>query len=690
MLTAYPLETWTFRIVHVIGALALTFALFACFSFRGPDPEPDSRRRGPVDWALSSLGAAALVASVWALGVVVWIWDALGAGALRIDPEIETFWFGVPLLASAGLGILVGWLQRGPRGRTPLSEWALAVAAIASGAYLTVVFAYPNVRAMTDAPAFAPIGISFAATASVALILEATRRLAGLALVIIAGVFLAYAVGPELPAPFTNGGLSWKAVFSKIYTDFGVLGPTTAVSSTYIILFIIFAAVLQASRVGGYFVELSYALAGRARGGPAKVAIFSSGLMGTINGTSAGNVVATGAFTIPLMRRVGYPAQSAGAVEAAASAGGQILPPIMGAGAFIMAEITGVNYLDIAVAALIPAALYFLSVYFTVDFKAGRLGLTGMRAEDMPKLAAVARRSFLLLPICVLIGAMVLGYSPIRAGALATASAAVVSWLTPYRMTPLALYRAFARAGEMALQIIAVCACAGVIVGAIVITKLDQTLSQALLGAARDLSALIGQPGLNQLFALVFAMVVSIVLGMGMPTTAAYAIAGSVVAPGLEGLGFDKLTAHLFVFYYAVLSAITPPVALAAYAAAGISGANPMRTSITAFQVGLAAFIVPFMFAYNGALLAQGDWLEVARALATACVGVYLLAGAVEGWMWGARLGVFARFLAALAALFMIEGGLLSDAIGLGLAAASFALARLLNSGAARPSAGGL
>ncbi|MEM8820895.1 MAG: TRAP transporter fused permease subunit, partial [Pseudomonadota bacterium] len=425
------------------------------------------------------------------------------------------------------------------------------------------------------------------------------------------------------------------------------------------------------SKVGDYFVDFAFAAAGRARGGPAKVSVFASGLMGMINGTSAGNVVSTGALTIPLMKKVGYRPQSAGAIEAAASTGGQIMPPIMGAGAFIMAEITGIPYQDIAIAAIIPAILYFVSVYFMVDFEAAKLGMRGMREDELPKLANMVRQVYLFLPIIILIAALFMGYSVIRAGTLATVAAAVVSWFTPYRMGLGSVLKAFELAGVMSIQIIAVCACAGIIVGVISLTGVGARFSSVLL----DLAAA------SQLLALFFAMCIAILLGMGMPTTAAYAVAASVVAPGLVQLGIPTLTAHFFVFYFAVLSAITPPVALASYAAAGISGANPMETSVASFKIGIAAFIVPFMFFYNGALLMDGSWFDVLRAGLTATIGVFLLSGGVQGWFMGSKPMWFVRLGLLASALFMIEGGLLTDAIGVGTAAALFFLQKAIHRG---------
>ena len=663
-LPQFPMETWSFRIVHVAGALALGFLMFAASSFRDPD-----RAETPM------IGAAALLLlalALLSLGTAIFFGFQIRAGTLwnGVDPTIrfrETWFFGIPLLVASVGAVVLSWFHYRDRSGFAAPDAVLAVAAIAVATYLVTILATP-IRMSTGSD-FAPIGISFAATAGVALIMELTRRTAGLALIIIAGIFLVYVfVGQYLPGFLNAPAISWQRFFSQVYTDAGILGPTTAVSSTYIILFIIFAAFLQASKVGDYFVNFAFAAAGRARGGPAKVAIFASGLMGMINGTSAGNVVATGSLTIPLMKKVGYHKKTAGAVEAAASTGGQIMPPIMGAGAFIMAEITGIPYTEIAVAAIIPAVLYFVSVYFMVDFEAAKLGMRGMREDELPVFSKMVRQVYLFIPIIILIAALFMGYSVIRAGTLATVAAAVVSWLTPFRMGPRGIGKAFELAGTMSIQIIAVCACAGIIVGVISLTGVGARFSALLLGIAES----------SQLLALFFAMCIAILLGMGMPTTAAYAVAASVVAPGLVQLGIPTLTAHFFVFYFAVLSAITPPVALASYAAAGISGANPMETSVASFKIGIAAFIVPFMFFYNGAILMDGSWLEVIRAGVTAVFGVFLLSSGVQGWVMGGRAAWFLRVMVIAAALFMIEGGIITDLIGLGLTAAAYFAQKVL------------
>ncbi|WP_375258826.1 TRAP transporter permease [Citreimonas sp.] len=670
-----PMETWDFRTVHIAGALVLGFLLFAA---RGYDDRP-SRDRRVVSIAAIALLIPALVALSTAISFILQInsgelaqmgglttWSAFPGTELYTT---EVWWYGVPLLVATLGGIVLGYFEDRPRDRFAASDILMGLCAVTVAAYIIPIYG-TAARNSVGTP-FVPIGVAFAATAGSALILELTRRVAGMALVVITAVFLVYTFTAHMlpgilavQTPYT-----WKRFFGFLYTDAGILGPTTAVSSTYIILFIIFAAFLQASKVGDYFVNFAFAAAGRSRGGPAKVAIFASGLMGMINGTSAGNVVATGSLTIPLMKKVGYHKKTAGAVEAAASTGGQIMPPIMGAGAFIMAEITGIPYTEIAIAAIIPAVLYFVCVYFMVDLEAAKLGMRGMREDELPKFKAMIKRVYLFLPIVILIYALFMGYSVIRAGTLATAAAAVVSWLTPYRMGVRSIVKAFELAGIMSIQIIAVCACAGIIVGVISLTGVGARFSSLLLDIAAT----------SQLLALFFAMCISILLGMGMPTTAAYAVAASVVAPGLVQLGIPQLTAHFFVFYFAVLSAITPPVALASYAAAGISGANAMETSVASFKIGISAFIVPFMFFYNGALLMDGTWYEILRAGVTATVGVFLLSAGIQGWFIGGRVAWFIRVGLIIAALFMIEGGLITDLLGIGGAVALYFVQKLLN-----------
>jgi len=645
----YPLETWTYRLIHVGGGLALGFLLFSSglFGDSTVSGAPDRRR------FLLMLPGALAVSLAFGQTVAFYI-TAMGVDqAAAADAYLLTF--GWPLLFGTVWLIGMAWLMPDRRrGHLDAVDLFLALAAITSAIYIIYHAPLLRLRAGTGLAKEADM---YAALVGVILILEMARRLAGLALVIIAGIFVLYSfVGPWLPGILQHRGYSMTRFFTYVYTDQGILGPTTAISSTYIILFVTFAAFLQASRVGEYFVNFAFAIAGGARGGPAKVAVFASGLMGMINGTSAGNVVATGSLTIPLMKKVGYRPQFAASVEAAASSGGQILPPIMGAGAFIMSEITGIPYSEIVIAAIIPALLYFMSIYFMVDLTAQKHGMKGLPREELPQFSKLARQVFLFIPIIILIASLFMGYSVIRAGIYGMASAAVVSWLTPYPMGPKQILYALEIAAKMTLQLVAVCAAAGIIVGVIALTGIGTRFSSLLLGLADQ----------NQAIALFFAMIVSIILGMGMPTTAAYAVAASVIAPGLIQMGIDPLTAHFFIFYFAVMSAITPPVALAAYAGAAIAQSDPMKTSVESFRLGLAAFIVPFMFFTSPAMLMQGSWFEVIHVTISAMLGIYLLSAAVQGWFFGA-LSMPLRAVLLVAALLMITAGWLTDALGLGV-----------------------
>ncbi|KIC44956.1 TRAP transporter fused permease subunit [Tateyamaria sp. ANG-S1] len=649
VLNIAPLETWTFRIMHIAGALILGFGTSAALSMR---PAADGSN-GPFSHLM---GGIALIGTTIGLGSLIAAMMLLEPGT-PAPPPWTLAAFGPALAAGTLLAILTGWLYPARKGQLPLADIALIVATLASCGFILFSLDTLSLRLRAGTP-FADPNNGWAAFVIIVMIAELTRRLAGLALVVIALVFIAYAfAGPWMPGFLEHRGYDAKRFFTYVFTDNGVLGPTTAVSSTYIILFIIFAAFLQSSKVGDYFVNFSFAAAGRAKGGPAKVSVLASGLMGMINGTSAGNVVSTGSLTIPLMKKVGYRPQSAAAIEAAASTGGQIMPPIMGAGAFIMAEITGIPYTELVVAALIPAILYFASIYFMVDFEASRTGMRGMRADELPKLGDLAKQAYLFLPIVILIGALFSGYSVIRAGTLAIASAAVVSWLTPYRMGPKQVYEALGNGGRMSLQIIIVCACAGLIVGVISLTGVGARFSSLLFDLAQQ----------STLLALIFAMMISVILGMGMPTTAAYAVAASVVAPGLIEIGIAPLISHFFVFYFAVVSAITPPVALAAYAGAAIAGSEPMRTSVTSFKVGLAAFIVPFMFFYSPGLLMEAPWYVSVQNLLTALIGVYMLAGAVQGWFIGTA-GALIRIILLVGAVCMISGDWRTDLLGIAIA----------------------
>jgi TRAP transporter 4TM/12TM fusion protein len=559
-----------------------------------------------------------------------------------------------------GFMLFPGWKKAS--GKVHAADWLFILASIGVAMYI-----YFNLHQLLFRFGVLPTPMDFVvAFIGILLVLELTRRTSGWTLPILAGVFILYAfIGPYLPSILNHSGYSVGRFVTYIYGLSGVFGVTLDVSSKYILLFIIFGAFLQMSGVGRYFIDLSFSIAGGMRGGPAKVAVISSGLMGMMNGTSAGNAVATGSLTIPLMKKVGYNPRFAAATEATASAGGQIMIPIMGAGAFLMAEITGIRYADIVIAAAIPSILYFISVYFMVDFEAIKKGMKGLARKDLPDLKKIAKQAYLFIPIVILIGLLLNGYSVIRSGTLGIIACLVVSWVHPAtRMGIKRIIGALELGMKNVIQLLAVCACAGIIVGVIALTGIGLRFSSMLLSIADN----------NIFLALAFAMFISILLGMGMPTTAAYAVAASVVAPGLIKLGIEPLFAHMFVFYYAVMSAITPPVALAAYAAAGVAGTDPFKTGVEAFRLGIAAFIVPFMFIYSPQLLMVGSFSEIAFAVTTAAIGIYLLAAAVQAWFAGRRANLISRLLLLVAAVSLINSGLKSDLMALGIVAVVVAI----------------
>ena len=633
VLNFYPVDAWIQRILHLLAGLGI-----GAFIFHSETQAPASRFRKWLALLSLALSGCALAS------YLVLDRNLFNASELNL--------FTGFYLAALICTLVSGW--RSTHSSTDLANaFSFAILAGVTASYLVEFLGLLQFRA----GAFPTTSDAVISIGAIALLLEMTRRTTGLAMVIIAAVFVLYAfVGPWMPGILHHDGYDLARLTTYLMTDNGILGPTLGVSATYLILFIVFAAFLQASGAGDYFVKLAFAVAGHKKGGPAKVAVIASGLMGTINGSSAGNVVSTGAFTIPLMKKVGYQPKVAGAIEAAASSGGQILPPIMGAGAFIMADVTGIPYTDIVLAATIPGILYFLSVFFMVDFEASKLGMKGLSKDELPNKALLLRQLYLFSPIIILIVCLVLGYSVIRAGTLSGISVIVVSWLGTNKMGLGRIFHALALAGKMAIPLLSVCATAGIIVGIISLTGVGLRFSTILLAVADN----------STILALIFAMLISVILGMGMPTTAAYAVAAAVVAPGLVQLGLEPLVAHFFVFFFAVMSAITPPVALAAFAGAAIAGSNSMQTGVQSFKIGISAFIVPFIFCFNPALLMQGSVLEIAMATVTAVFGIYLLSAAVQGWFIS-KVGLPVRALLMLAALLSIAGGWQTDLAGIAL-----------------------
>lgn len=500
-------------------------------------------------------------------------------------------------------------------------------------------------------------------TATVATVLVMTQRVFGWPLVVLALVFIGYAMfGSYAPGTLKIVPYSFARVIGQLYSvDNGVFGLLIGVSATYILPFVVLGSVLAASGAGELFMDLAKALTGRSRGGPAKIAVVSSALFGTISGSGAANVVATGTFTIPLMMKTGYEPHFAAAVEAVASTGGQIMPPIMASAAFLMAEILGISYGRVALAAAIPALLYFLGVYVGVDLEAGRLGLRTLTTEEMPNVKTlVLTKGYLLLPLVAVVYMLVVANaSPIRAGLTSLVVAFVVSWFGhDTRLTPSRLIRALAQAAKEMVPIGMACAAAGIVVGMLGLTGLGVKVTEIVISLSKG----------QILPALALTMLVALILGMGLPTAASYIIAASVCAPALVKMGIEPLAAHLFVFYFACMCAITPPVALAAYAAAGIAKENPLKVGLTSVRLGLVAFIVPYMFIYGPALLMDAPLLAVIRVTLTSVIGVVAIGLALEGWLTKPIALVF-RALFLLGGLLLIETRVATDVTGLAMLA---------------------
>jgi TRAP transporter 4TM/12TM fusion protein len=506
------------------------------------------------------------------------------------------------------------------------------------------------------------------------LVLEGARRTVGLPVVAVAAAFLAYGfLGPWLPEAIAHKGYGPERLVSYlVWTTEGLLGIPVAVSATFVIIFILFGALLDRLGAGGFFIDLAQALTGRVRGGPALTSVAASGMMGSISGSSVSNVVTTGAFTIPLMQRTGYTPLFAGAVEAVASTGGQIMPPVMGAGAFVMAELLGVSYARVAAAAALPAVLFFVSVGLMVYCQAGRQGLTPPPAAELPRLrAALARGWHLLIPLAVLIHLLVVRQlSPMLAGlyailalvAVATAAAVVRERRLPWREVLAALEQGVITAAPVAMA----CAAAGLVIGVVSLTGLGVRLTQLVV----ELSG--GQLWLAGLM----TMAACVILGMGLPTTAAYVITAVLGVPALVDLGVAPIAAHMFIFYFAIISFITPPVAISAYAASGVAGTGAMQTALLSFQLGLAGFIVPFLFLYSPAILLEGPWWRILVNSLTALVGVAALAGGLRGW-FGVRLSWWQRLVFLAAAVALIIPRPWAGLAGAAPVAAALAAARL-------------
>lgn len=491
------------------------------------------------------------------------------------------------------------------------------------------------------------------AVVTVVLVLDATRRVIGWALPATALAFLAYAV--------FGSGIKMQVLLEQMYlsTD-GIFGSTLGVSASYVIVFVLFGAFMERSGTGRLFMDFALSLTGHTAGGPGKVSIVSSSLFGTISGSAVANVMVDGPITIPLMKKTGFRPPFAAAVEASASTGGQIMPPIMGAAAFVMAEYLAVSYFQVTVWAWIPALLFYVALFFAVHFEAKRVGLMGVPRADLPRLGQVMReRGHLFIPILLVLAGMGMSYSaPLCAlvGAIATLPIALMRASTRAGITWRTVVEALEGGARDALAVAMACACAGIVIGVISLTGLGITFTQVVIALAQN----------SLVLALVLTAAAGIVLGMGMPTTPAYIVMVSLLVPALIKLGVVTPAAHMFALYFAVLSAITPPVALAVFAAAALAKANMWRAGFESVRIAAAGFIVPFMFVYEPALLAIGEWETIALAAATATVGVMCLAASLYGYLL-APLALWQRLALAAGAILLIKPGIVTDSVGLAM-----------------------
>ncbi|MFE7604087.1 TRAP transporter permease [Brachybacterium paraconglomeratum] len=532
--------------------------------------------------------------------------------------------------------------------------WYDAVLAILSlGANLYIVIEYRHLTSnLVQIMGFREVDYIVAAL-GILLVLEATRRCVGLPIVIIASLAIAYSI-------FVYG-MSWQnyAVGTFFTARSGVFGTPIQVSSTFIFLFLLFAVVLIRTNIGAFFNDLAFRVAGRFTGGPAKAAVAASGLQGMISGSSVANTVASGSFTIPIMKKAGFKPHVAGATEATASTGGQFMPPIMGAAAFIMAEYTGVPYAEIIVIAIIPALLYFLGVMLSVHFDAKRNGLGGLPASMLPSWKSLAKRADLIIPLVIIVWMMLDGFSPARAALWGIGAAFVLSFLRKStRLGFVGIVKMLEAGARTALPVIAACATAGIVAGTVTSTGLGSRLGGSIIDIAQG----------SFLLVLLMTMIVCVILGMGLPTTANYVVTATIAAPILiNNFEVPVIAAHMFVFFFGILADITPPVCLAAYAGAGIAGANPMKTGVTAVKLAIAAFLIPFVFVLEPSLLLQGTIAELVPALATLVLGMMVIAAGLAGYFFG-RTSALERALLLIGGVLMVYPHVVVSVAGLVLA----------------------
>ena len=537
------------------------------------------------------------------------------------------------------------------------------VLAVIPPVYILVNYQQLILRAGTVTPTDAVVGLL-----GIVMVLEAARRIVGLPIVIVVLCFLLYGfLGPYMPGPLAHRGLTINQMVGHLFfTTEGVFGIPLGVSSTFIFLFILFGAYLEKTGLGKFFIDIANALAGWASGGPAKVAVISSALQGTISGSSVANVVGSGSFTIPMMKKLGYHKNFAGAVEAAASTGGQLMPPIMGAAAFLMAEFVGIPYMEVVKAAVVPAILYFLGVFLGVHFEAKKNHLKGTpRSQLEPWGRIMKEEGHLAIPLIAIIALLASGYTPMKAalaGIFISIGSAMLRAST--RMNFYDIVDGLIKGARGALGVIIACASAGMIIGIVTKTGVGLKLASALVTVAAG----------NFMLLLLCTMLTSLILGMGVPTTANYVITSTIAAPALIQLGVPILAAHMFVFYFGIIADITPPVALAAYAGSAISGGDPLKTGVNASKLGIAAFIIPYVFVLSPQILGIGATFGgVLFTTCTAIIGMAGISGAMIGQFY-CKANVLERLLLLAGGLCLIDPHTLTDIIGIAILVGVFAL----------------
>ena len=538
----------------------------------------------------------------------------------------------------------------------PWYDFIVAAIGVASAMYIVVFFNDLVMRSGLPTTTDLVMGFLLIAT-----LLEATRRISNPILPCLAIVALLYCYfGRYMPDMIAHRGFSVSRIINHMYLGTeGIFGTPLEVSSTFVFMFILFGSILEKTGIGKFIIDLSLALAGWSTGGPAKVAVVRSGLMGPVSGSSVANVCTTGMFTIPLMKSVGYEPYFAGAVEAVSSTGGQIMPPVMGAAAFIMAQILGVPYIQVVIAAIVPALLYYFAVMVQVHFEAARLGLMGLPFSKLPPLKPLVKaKGFLLIPLVAIIYFLIAGYTPLKAAFNGILVSFVLSWLhKETRLTPIRLMEAFEAGARGAIGVACACATVGIVVGMGTLTGL----------ALRIANAIVTMAGGSKILTLCYTMLASLLLGMGLPTTANFIVTSTMAAPALKLLGVPDMAAYMFVFYFGIAADLTPPVALAAYAGAGIAGSDPMRTGFTAFKLALAGFLVPYIYVYNPMLLFIGaEPLPMIQAICTALLGVFLLGMSTIGF-FRCKMAWYVRILAFVGAIGLLIPGTMTDIAGLAL-----------------------